>query len=84
VTVNTLHQHYYCLHKQLFFFNNYYQPDVLPSDLSNGRKFEHEKRIECEKEETALLREASQRQINRQVERAKVDFQALGDSLAAQ
>jgi Flp pilus assembly secretin CpaC len=47
-------------------------------------KFEHEKRIEREKKEISLLREESQQQIDLQVERAKVEFQALGDSLAAQ
>ena len=46
--------------------------------------FGHEKRIEREKKETALLQEESQQQINRQVEQAKVEFQALGDNLAAQ
>jgi hypothetical protein len=31
-----------------------------------------------------MLRDESQQQINRHVKQAKVDFQALGDSLAAQ
>jgi hypothetical protein len=57
----------------------------MKKDTADWKLFEHEKRIEREKkEETAMLRDESQQQINRHVKQAKVDFQALGDSLAAQ
>ena len=47
-------------------------------------EYQHEKRMEREKEEIRFLEEESQKQMDAQVHRAKEEIQALGDLVSAQ